>query len=72
MAAEAEISVRSWWQSAASAGSIPVLYDALILASTSVPAPDGAGNVVARASHLASGFDVSLAFDRRDAEGATQ
>ena len=47
MAAEAVINVRSWWQSAAEAGSVPVLYDALILASTYVPAPDGAGNVVA-------------------------
>ena len=72
MAAEAVINPRSWWQSAAEAGSVPVLYGALILANTYVPAPDVALNVVASASHLASGFDVSLAFDRRDAEGATQ
>lgn len=47
MAAEALIDVRSWWQSAAEAGSVPVFYDSPILASTYVPAPDGAENVVA-------------------------
>jgi hypothetical protein len=72
MAAEAVIGVRSWWQWAAEGRSTPSLYDAPVLADIYVPAPEGAGNVVARASHLACGFDVSLAIDHRDAEGATQ
>lgn len=72
MAAKAVIDVRSWWQSAAEAGSVPILHEALILASTYVSAHEGAGNMFASASRLALGFDVSSAFDHRDAESATQ